>query len=150
MRDCIMKKLIPAFLLCSIFLCGCSYLSKLNPWSGSEEEKVYEAPEVNKFLWQAALDKTKFMPLLVKDAKSGKIVTGWYSVKGQPSERFKLEVRIMSEELRADCLKVSGMVAEKSGGKWVEAPMKKSMIHAIELSILERARVLYRQSLDND
>lgn len=144
-----MKKLIPVFLLCSVFLCGCSYLSKLNPWSSSEEEKVYETPKVNEFLWQAALDKTKFMPLLVKDAKNGKIVTGWYGVKGHPAERFKLEVRIMSEELRADCLKISGLVEEKSGGKWVETPMKKSMLNAIELSVLERARVLYRQSLDN-
>ena len=145
-----MKKLFPAFLLCSIFLCGCSYLSKLNPWSGGEEEKVYEAPKANKFLWQAAVDKTKFMPLSLKDAKGGKIITGWYSVKGQPSARFKLEVRVLSEELRADCLKVSGIAAQKVDGKWSEEPMKRSMLNAIELSILEQARVLYQQSLDND
>lgn len=145
-----MKKLIPAFLLCSVFLCGCSYLSKLNPWSGIEEEKVYEAPAVNEFLWRAALDKTKFMPLPVKDAKNGRIVTGWYSAGGEASERFKLEIRVLSEKLRADCLKVSGTVEKKTDGKWAEEPMKRSMINAIELSILEKARVLYQQSLDND
>lgn len=150
MKDCIMKKLIPAFLLCSIFLCGCSYLSKLNPWGGTEEEKVYEAPKVNEFLWRAALDKTKFMPLSVKDAKSGRIVTGWYQVAGQPAERFKLEIRVLSEKLRADCLKVSGTVEKTVNGKWSGEPMKRSMLNAIELSILERARVLYQQSLDND
>lgn len=145
-----MKKLIPVVLLSVVLLSGCSYLSKMNPWSGEEEEKVYVAPKTNPFLWQASLDKLSFMPLQTSDVKSGMIVSEWYTVSGRPTEKFKLQVRVVSNELRADCLKVNGYTKQLVQGKWQENPMKKSMLNAIELSILERARVLYQQSLDNN
>lgn len=146
-----MKKLIPVVLLSVVLLSGCSYLSKMNPWSSSEEEeKVYVAPKTNPFLWQASLDKLSFMPLQTSDVKSGMIVSEWYTVSGKPTEKFKLQVRVVSNELRADCLKVKGYTKQLVQGKWQENPMKKSMLNAIELSILERARVLYQQSLDNN
>lgn len=143
-----MKKLIPAVLLSVVLLSGCSYLSKMNPWSSEEDEKVYVAPKTNPFLWQASLDKLSFMPLQTSDVKSGMIVSEWYAVSGRPAEKFKLQVRVVSNELRADCLKVNGYTKQLVQGKWQENPMKKSMLNAIELSILERARVLYQQSLE--
>lgn len=143
-----MKKLMSVVLLSVVLLSGCSYLSKINPWSDSGEEKVYAAPKANPFLWQAALDKVGFMPLAFKNAKSGKIVSGWYLVSGYPTEKFKLEIRVVSNELRSDCLKVTGYAERLEQGRWQQEPMKKSMVNAIELSILERARVIYQQSLD--
>lgn len=145
-----MKKTILAVLMSVALLSGCSYFSWMNPWGENNEEKVYVTPKANPYLWQAALDKLSFMPLAAKDVARGTIVTGWYGEQGNSQEKFKLEVRVISNELRSDCLKVYGFKKQYENGKWVESPLNRTMIQAIELSILERARVLYQQSLENN
>lgn len=131
-------------------LSGCSYFSWMNPFSETEkEEKVYTAPQANPFLWRAALEKLDFMPISSQDANAGLIVTEWTGISGQGSEKFKLEVHVLSNALRSDCLKVVGFERSMENGNWVEEPMNPQMVNAIKKSILEQARVLYRKSLAN-
>lgn len=144
-----MKKYLVTVLMSVTLLSGCSYFSWMNPWSEPKEEQKIEAPKVNSFLWQAAMDKVNFMPLAETDVKNGVIITSWTGLEGYPDQKFKLEIKVTSTELRADCLKVSGFTRTREGKGWAEAPMSQNMISAIEQSILERSRVLYRRSLAN-
>lgn len=142
-----MKKLFSVFLFSVFILSGCSYFSSWNPWN--EEGEAYSEQNINQYLWQAALDKLAFMPLQLKDMKEGRIVTDWYSVAGYNGEKFKLDIRIMSEHLRTDCLKVEGYSRKNVNGKWEDMPMNLSLLSAIKISILEKARILYQKSLNN-
>ena len=62
---------------------------------------------VNAYLWRAALDTLSFMPLPQADPNGGVIVTDWYSNPQSPSERVKVTVTILDQDLRADALRVA-------------------------------------------
>lgn len=149
-----MKKYIPVMLVSLSLLSGCSYwreanFSWMNPFSAEKEEAVKPVAEevrVNKFLWQAALDKTAFMHKAEANPVSGKIVTDWVSAG---SDKYRLEILVNSMELRADGVEVVGYKKVLSNGKWMEIPMERNMELAIEQSIVSRARILYARSLAN-
>ena len=56
-------------------------------------------------LWRASMDKLSFAPLSVVDYGGGIIITDWFS-EGDSSEQIKIAVRFLSNEIRADSLKV--------------------------------------------
>ena len=96
---------------------------------------------VNSFLWRAALDTTAFMPMHSADPFGGVIITDWYALPENPQERFKMNVYILSQELRSDGLKVSAFrQILQPNGEWQSA-----FLHAnteLENAILTRARHL--------
>ncbi|MBX6322483.1 MAG: DUF3576 domain-containing protein [Rhodospirillaceae bacterium] len=96
---------------------------------------------VNSYLWRASLDTVSFMPLLSADPFGGVIITDWYSPPESPNERFKLNIYILSRELRADGLRtaVFRQVFEPGTG-WHDAPTASSTATALENAILKRAR----------
>ena len=102
---------------------------------------------VNGLLWRAALDTIAFLPLVSADPFGGVIITDWYAPSnddGTPSsERVKLTVYILSQQLRADGIKVSAFkqIADKNG-KWMDAAPDPSTAEKIENAILTRAREL--------
>jgi hypothetical protein len=57
---------------------------------------------VNSYLWRAALETLSFMPLVQTDSNGGVIVTDWYANPNNPSERVKVTVSILDQDLRAD------------------------------------------------
>lgn len=122
-----MKKLLTLFMV--LFLAAsCSWL---NPFGGKGEEKP-AAYEPNKFLWQAAKEKLSFATIEKEDRQAGVLVAEW--------EQFRIDVKVLSPLLRADCLRVD--VYSKSE-KTAEALDDK-----LEMAIFNRARVLYRESLN--
>lgn len=149
-----MKKYIPILFLSLSVLGGCSYwreadFSWMNPFHKAEVEDVTAAPAtvkpaVNAFLWQAALDKTSFMPKVAENPRTGEIVTGW-SDAGK--SQYRLKIKIDCKELRADGVHVSGYKRTVFGRQSVDEPISRGMALAIEQSILSRARVLYARSL---
>lgn len=145
-----MKKTVLMLLMGVFVLSGCSYISKINPW-GDDETKVEEKQntKINAFLWQAAMDKVGFMPLEASNENEGLIITAWTGLQGYPDQKFKLEVRITTHELRADGVKVSGLSRTKQAKGWLEEPLKPELCRSVELEILEQARVLYRKSIAN-
>ncbi|MBS0236570.1 MAG: DUF3576 domain-containing protein [Proteobacteria bacterium] len=95
---------------------------------------------VNSYLWRAGLDTIYFMPIEKIDPFAGVIMTGWYSTPGNTHERFKLNIFILSGELRSDSLKVSAFRQLQQGKRWGQEEESRTIANAFEEKILMRAR----------
>jgi hypothetical protein len=102
---------------------------------------------VNAYLWRATLDTLSFMPLLQTDSNGGVVVTDWYVNPNSPTERMKLTVSILDQELRADALRVAASREVLRNGQWVSAPVQAATVQKLEDIILTRARDLRRAAL---
>lgn len=107
---------------------------------------------VNAFLWRAALDTLSFMPLASADPFGGTIITEWYAPPSSPNERIKLNVFILSRELRADAVRVNvfRQQREAPNAAWVDVNTNVATAGTMEDSILTRARQLRVKQLGND
>jgi len=102
---------------------------------------------VNSYLWRAAIDTVSFAPLLQADSNGGVIVTDWYSNPRSPSDRVKLTVSILDQDLRADALRVAASRQRFQNGIWVDAPVAAATVQKLEDIILTRARDLRRTAV---
>ena len=102
---------------------------------------------VNAYLWRAALDTISFAPLLQADANTGVIITDWYANPQSPTERVKVTVAILDQDLRADALRVTASRQVNQGGQWVNAPVSAATVQKLEDIILTRARDLRRTTV---
>ena len=102
---------------------------------------------VNAYLWRASLDTLSFMPLLQTDSNGGVIVTDWYVNPQVPTERMKVTVSILDQDLRADALRVAALREVNRGGQWVSSPVQAATTQKLEDVILTRARDLRRASI---
>jgi hypothetical protein len=102
---------------------------------------------VNAYLWRAALDTISFMPLLQTDSNGGVLVTDWYSNPAAPSERMKLTVSILDQDLRADAVRVAASRQLLQGGQWVDTPVQAATVQKLEEIILTKARDLRRNAV---
>jgi Domain of unknown function (DUF3576) len=103
----------------------------------------------NAHLWRATLDALSFAPLIQADANGGVVVTDWYANPQNPTERVKLTVAILDQDLRADAIRVSGARQVNQNGNWVDAPLQAATVQRIEDIILTKARDLRRNALPN-
>ena len=104
---------------------------------------------VNSFLWRASLDTVSFMPLASADPFGGVILTDWYTPPETENERFKINVFILSRELRSDGVRVRAFKQIFEKGKWVDAEVTGETARQLEDTILTRARQLRVARLDN-
>ncbi len=104
---------------------------------------------VNAYLWRASLDTLSFMPLLQTDSAGGVIVTDWYINPNTPTERMKVTVTILDQDLRADALRVAALRQVQTAGQWVNAPVQAATVQKLEDIILTRARDLRRAAVSN-
>jgi alpha-beta hydrolase superfamily lysophospholipase len=102
---------------------------------------------VNAYLWRAAVDTLSFAPLVTADSNGGVIVTDWYTNPNSPTERVKLTVSIIDQELRADALRVAASRQVNQNGTWVNAPVTAATVQKLEDIILTRARDLRRTTV---
>ncbi|KQM22321.1 hypothetical protein ASE49_01430 [Novosphingobium sp. Leaf2] len=102
---------------------------------------------VNSYLWRASLDSISFMPLLQSDSAGGVIITDWYVNPKSPTERVKVSIAILDQDLRADALRVTVVRQVQQGGGWVAAPVQAATVQKLEDVILTRARDLRRDSI---
>ena len=102
---------------------------------------------VNSYLWRAAVDTLSFAPLVTADSNGGVIVTDWYVNPNTPSERVKLTVSIIDQDLRADALRVAASRQINQNGVWVDAPVAAATVQKLEDIILTRARDLRRTTV---
>ena len=102
---------------------------------------------VNAYLWRAAIDTVSFAPLLQADSSGGVIVTDWYVNPRTPSERVKLTVSILDQDLRADALRVAASRQTLQNNVWVNAPVSAATVQKLEDIILTRARDLRRTAV---
>jgi hypothetical protein len=102
---------------------------------------------VNSYLWRASLDTLSFMPLAQADAGNGVIITDWYANPAAPTERVKVTVSILDQDLRADALRVSAARQVYSQGQWLDAAVRAGTVQKLEETILARARDLRRAAI---
>ncbi|MBI0475798.1 DUF3576 domain-containing protein [Sphingomonas sp. MA1305] len=102
---------------------------------------------VNSYLWRASLDTLSFMPLVQTDSNGGVIVTDWYVNPQVPTERMKVTVSILDQDLRADAVRVAALREVNRGGQWVAAPVAAATTQKLEDIILTKARDLRRASI---
>ena len=102
---------------------------------------------VNSYLWRASLDTLSFMPLVQADSNGGVIVTDWYVNPQVPTERMKVTVSILDQDLRADALRVAALRQVNQGGQWVAAPVQAATTQKLENIILTKARDLRQASI---
>ena len=57
-------------------------------------------------MWRASLEIMDFLPLSTVDYSGGIIITDWYSDSKITNEALKISVRFLSNEVRADSLKI--------------------------------------------
>ncbi|MEM9706678.1 MAG: DUF3576 domain-containing protein [Pseudomonadota bacterium] len=108
------------------------------------------ATTVNRYLWAASLETLDFMPVFTADPIAGLIITDWHANPEATNERFKLNVYILDNALRADALRVSVFRQAKNeeGDGWIDAAVNPATAREIENAILTRARELRLNALD--
>ena len=100
---------------------------------------------VSPILWQATHDTLDFVQIASEDPVTGALVTDWYSPKGKPTERFRINVFILARALRSDSLAVTVERQERSAtGQWVQSTVGRELASDLENTILQRARQIRR------
>ena len=57
-------------------------------------------------MWRATIEILDFVPLLSADYGGGVVITDWYNDTGTNNESIKIMVQFLSNEIRADGIKV--------------------------------------------
>jgi hypothetical protein len=146
-----MKPLVAIALSAS--LTACSYLdtsSTKDEFKPIIQENVASAIGVNGFLWLASLDTVAPFPISQVDSNGGVILTDWFIDPDVTTERLKMSIYITDKTLRADALHVSIVRQELQNGVWVSVPVRAGTSLQVEDAILDRARELKINSLDNE
>jgi hypothetical protein len=102
---------------------------------------------VNAFLWRAALDIAKFVPLDDIDTFGGSIVTEWYQSGSQQDQRLKLAFFVSGLELRSDAIIVQTYIQQRAGDSWIDIGSDDQLARRLEDLVLTRARELRAVSL---
>jgi hypothetical protein len=97
---------------------------------------------INPYLWEASLNTIDFMPLSSTDPFAGIIITDWYTVENNLSERCKLNIFIKGKDLKTDNLKVSSFCQSLDNNQWVNKPSIKEDNIRLENAILNKAKKL--------
>lgn len=101
---------------------------------------------INSYLWRAALDTLKFLPITQVDSNGGVIITDWYRNPAVPDDRIKLTVAILDGTLRADAVQVSAERQVLKDGAWQPADVRAGTVQRLEEIILEKARSLRQRA----
>jgi Domain of unknown function (DUF3576) len=100
---------------------------------------------VSPILWQAAHDTLNFVKFSSSDPLTGLLVSDWYSPQSKPDERYKINVYILSRELRSDSLAVTvDRQVRSATGQWEATTIARKVEDDLETAILLRAGQLKR------
>ena len=98
-------------------------------------------------MWRATLEVLDFLPLANVDYSGGIITTDWYNEGTASNESIKITVRFLTNEIRADGLKI--IVHKKKCNTQQNCSVKKisSVLESeLQLAILKRA-VIFEKNL---
>ena len=99
-------------------------------------------------IWRATLETLDFLPLSVVDYSGGIIVTDWYGEKFD--ESLKISVRFLSNEVRADSIKV--IVHQKKCSATTDCKiniLNSKIRDELLTSILKKAAILEKETKKN-
>ena len=98
-------------------------------------------------MWRATLEVLDFLPLANVDYSGGIITTDWYNEGTASNESIKITVRFLTNEIRADGLKI--IIHKKKCNTQLNCSVKKisSVLETeLQLAILKRA-VIFEKNL---
>ncbi|MEO0612848.1 MAG: DUF3576 domain-containing protein [Pseudomonadota bacterium] len=149
---CTRLVLIPALLTaCLLAVTGCAGGKDTRnlPLIGAASSSKAGVPTtVNRYLWGATLETINFLPVSSADPIAGLVLTDWYVNPETPDERFKVNVYILDQSLRADALRVSVFRQSLTNGAWIDSRVNPATPRELENAILTRARQLRLNTLD--
>ena len=99
-------------------------------------------------MWRATLEVLDFLPLANVDYSGGIITTDWYNEGTASNESIKITIRFLTNEIRADGLKV--IVHKKKCNTQQNCSVKKrsSVLETeLQLAILKRAVIFEKELL---
>ena len=96
-------------------------------------------------LWRASLDVIDFMPLSSVNYSGGIIITDWYSEDLNSDESIKIMVNFLSNEIRADGLKVKIYKKICNNAKCNTQLMSSKLENEIKLAVLKKAAQIKTQ-----
>ena len=98
-------------------------------------------------MWRATFDVIDFMPLTTVDYSGGLIITDWYSDSNTSNDSLKFTIRFMSNEIRADSLKI--IVHKKTckvQSNCIVQKISSQLENTIRTEIVKKAALLDRKS----
>ena len=131
----------------ALLLGGCAHHRDKKPKVAELAPAKITLLGINAYLWRAALDTVSFMPLTQVDSNGGVIVTDWYVNPQTPTERMKLTVTVLDQDLRADAVRVAASREVNQSGQWIDAPVAAQTVQKLEDIILQHARDLRRGAI---
>ena len=102
-------------------------------------------------MWRASLDILDFMPLTSADYGGGLIITDWYNDQSSTNESVKISIRFLSNEIRADALKIT--VFSKECNKSINCKVSQSnpkIESELTVAILKRAAKYKKEMIDSN
>jgi hypothetical protein len=135
-----------SILLVPVLLAGCTHHGGKRPKGPVIAPSRLTTIGVNAYLWRATLDTLGFMTIAQTDSNGGVIVTEWHVNPQVPTERMKVSVAILDQDLRADALRVSTARQVLQNGVWVDTSVQAATNQRLEEIILQRARDLRRDA----
>ncbi|MDF2965402.1 MAG: hypothetical protein K0Q51_790 [Rickettsiaceae bacterium] len=81
--------------------------------------KTSNVKEASNFIWLAALESVKFMPLNSADHSGGVIITDWINNDSRTTQRFKVSIYIKGNEISLNSFDVNIYGEEFKRGRWV-------------------------------
>ena len=100
-------------------------------------------------MWRASLDILDFMPLTSADYSGGLIITDWYGDDSNANDSIKISIRFLSNEIRADALKIK--VFSKECEKTINCKITESnseIENELKVAILKRAAKFKQDKID--
>ena len=113
---------------------------------GKDKNTTYQFATSNP-MWRATLEILDFLPLSNVDYSGGIITTDWYNEGTASDESIKITVRFLTNDIRADGLKV--IVHKKKCNSKQKCTVKKissALENELQVAILKRAVVYDKQS----
>ena len=93
----------------------------------------------NSLLWKSSLEILSSFPLSSVDANSGIVITDWYSSEKKPSERFKITILILDNEISSNSVKVKVHKQIIKNSRWVNTKFDTKKTLSIERKIIQKA-----------
>ena len=99
-------------------------------------------------MWRASLEILDFIPLSDVDYGGGIIITEWYSAPQKPDESLKIMIQFLTNEIRADGIKVNVYKKECKTETQCSSFLIDSEIGSeIKLEILKQATLIKKADL---
>ena len=131
--------------LAGIFLLN--FLNSCGIWDPADARKGtnYQFASSNP-MWRATLEILDFLPLANVDYSGGIITTDWYNEGTASDEAIKITIRFLTNEIRADGLKV--IVHKKKCNIKQKCTVKKissALEYELQVAILKKAAIFEKE-----